>query len=178
MTAFLAGLSAWFASLFRTSGGQPKKKTIAGTVTAGVLAATAAFVGPWEGRELRAYQDVVGVWTICYGHTAGVQPGDTATAAECQDQFADDLGAYRKRLVACIPALPQQKEPVNVALISWAYNVGTGAACSSTLARKANAGDWRGACNELPRWNKAGGRVIRGLTRRRDAEQKLCLSGI
>lgn len=65
-----------------------------------------------------------------------------------------------------------------MALVSWSYNVGTGAACGSTLAKKANAGDWQGACNQLRRWDKAGGKPVKGLTNRRAAETKLCLNAL
>ena len=65
-----------------------------------------------------------------------------------------------------------------VSFVSWTYNVGVGAACRSTLVKKANAGDIEGACNELPRWNRAGGRVIKGLVNRRADEQRLCLEGV
>lgn len=167
-----AALAAIGAALAR------HRKTAATTGLAGVLAAAAAFVGPWEGLETRAYRDIVGVWTICYGHTEGVRPGDASTPEACASLLATDLAAYHARLAACIPGLPAQPEPVQVALVSWAYNVGTGAACASTLARLANAADWRGACDQLPRWNRAGGKVVNGLTRRRAAEQALCLSGV
>ena len=88
------------------------------------------------------------------------------------------LEVYHAGLARCVPALPQQPEGVQVALTSWTYNVGISAACGSTLARLANAGDWRGACNQLPRWNKAGGKEVRGLTNRRAAEQQLCLESL
>lgn len=174
MTQFLAALGAWFRSMFSTT---KRAATTAGT--AAVLAAAAAFVGPWEGERTEAYLDRIAsppVWTVCYGETRGVKPGDSYTSAECGEKLMAALGEYRDQLTRCVPALPQQSLGVQVALSSWTYNVGAGAACGSTLARLANAGDWRGACNQLPRWNKAGGKVVRGLTNRRAAEQKLCLS--
>lgn len=157
-----------------------KKQVAAGGVAA-VLASAAAFVGPWEGLRTDAYLDRIAspaVWTVCYGETRGVAPGDRFTPEECADKLAAALGEYRDKVSACVPALPFQPEGVQVALVSWAYNVGTGAACGSTLARLANAGDWRGACNQLPRWNKAGGREVRGLTNRRAAERNLCIQAI
>ena len=176
MTQFLAALGAWFRSMFST---RKRAATTAGT--AAVLAAAAAFVGPWEGERTEAYLDRIArppVWTVCYGETRGVKPGDRYTSAECGEKLMAALGEYRDQLTRCVPALPQQPQGVQVALTSWTYNVGAGAACGSTLARLANAGDWRGACNQLPRWNKAGGKVVRGLTNRRAAEQKLCLSDL
>ncbi|RNF32964.1 lysozyme [Paracoccus methylarcula] len=176
MIQFLTTLLAWLKSLVSTKG-----RAAATTGTAAILAAAAAFVGPWEGERTEAYLDRIAsppVWTVCYGETRGVKPGDRYSSAECSAMLMDALGEYRDRLVSCIPALQQQPEGVQVALVSWSYNVGIGAACGSTLARRANADRWRDACNELPRWNKAGGRVVQGLVNRRAAEQRLCLSAI
>lgn len=150
-------------------------KIAGGSLAAGALAMAIAFVGMWEGKELRAYQDIVGVWTICYGETRGVRPGDVATGAQCDAQLAKALDEYNAGLNGCLTATVPDK--VRVALVSWAYNVGVGAACSSTLVKLANVGDLVGACNQLPRWNRAGGREVKGLTNRRLAEQKLCLEG-
>lgn len=176
MPAFLSALWARIRALFDTP-----RKAAATAGTAAVVAATAVFVGPWEGERLEAYLDRIAsppVWTVCYGETKGVQPGDRYTAQQCLDMLAQSLAGYHAQLARCIPTLPQQPQGVQVALTSWTYNVGAGAACGSTLARRANAGDWVGACNQLPRWNKAGGVVVRGLTNRRLAEQKLCLESL
>ena len=167
---------AWLTSFVATY-----RKSAAATAAAGILAASAAFVGPWEGERLEAYLDRVAsppVWTVCFGETRGVQQGDRYTASECSTMLAAALADYRAALIGCIPSLPDQPQGVQVALTSWAYNVGAGAACGSTLARHANAGRWTDACNQLPRWNKAGGRVVQGLTNRRAAEQQLCLQSL
>ena len=92
--------------------------------------------------------------------------------------LAREVAAYEADLDACLKDPAGIPVKAKIAFVSWAYNVGTGAACRSTLVRKANAGDIAGACDELPRWNKAGGRVIRGLTNRRLSERKLCLEGL
>lgn len=148
---------------------------------AAILAAAVAFVGPWEGERTEAYLDRIAsppVWTVCYGETRGVQQGDRYTPQQCRDMLLEALAVYRDGLIQCIPALPQQPEGVQVALTSWTYNVGIGAACGSTLARHANAGRWREACDQLPRWNRAGGVEVRGLTDRRAAERALCLGAL
>lgn len=147
---------------------------IAGS-TALTLAAT-GLVAHWEGRSLRAYYDIVGVATICDGETKGVKIGDIATPEQCDEMLARNLRAYEAGLDACLTAaIPPRSK---IAILSWTYNVGVSAACGSTLVRKANAGDLVGACNELPRWNRAGGRVVLGLDNRRKAERELCLSGL
>jgi lysozyme len=150
---------------------------VAGSVGGGAIAAAVAFISPWEGMVPVAYLDRIAqppVWTVCYGETLGVQQGDSYTPDECASMLIERLPEYRDGLTACLPALPDQPEGVQVALISWTYNVGVGAACRSTLARRGNSGDWIGACNELPRWNRAGGVEVQGLTNRRAAEQTLC----
>lgn len=148
----------------------------AGGIAAAVLAGAAAFIAPWEGRELSAYRDIVGVWTICYGHTGGVKAGQVATEAQCRSMLAQDVETHWRALAQCMPTLPEAPVPVQAALTSWAFNLGP--RCDSTLVRKGNARDWRGACDELLKWNRAGGRVVRGLTLRREAERELCLSGL
>lgn len=145
-----------------------------GLIAGGGLALTTAvsFIGDWEGLRTSAYQDVVGVWTVCYGETKGVQPGDSYSAAECDQMLAREILHYEAALDRCLKVeLPLG---MKIALVSWTYNVGVGAACGSTLMRRANAGDLAGACDELRRWNRAGGRVWRGLTNRRLSEMEMC----
>lgn len=140
------------------------------------LALAASFIGGWEGLRTTSYRDIVGVWTVCYGETKGVTEGQTYTKDQCDDMLKLEIAYYEAELDKCLKvSVPIETK---IALVSWTYNVGPGAACSSTLVRKANAGDIEGACNELPRWNRAGGRIIGGLTNRRVAERELCLSGL
>lgn len=150
------------------------KSLIAGSVALTALATS--FIMPWEGRELRAYRDIVGVLTICDGDTHDVRPGQVATDAECDQRLARHLREFEAGLDRCLTAPVPGK--VKVAFLSWTYNVGVGAACSSTLVRLANAGDLKAACDQLPRWNRARGQVVRGLTNRRAAERQLCLEGV
>lgn len=160
----------------RDESGRVRPKVMAGAGVAAVVALAASIIAPWEGRELRAYQDIVGVWTICYGETRGVQAGDTATAAECQSMLAKGVADFEVGIRPCLPAaLPTE---TRAAFVSAAYNIGTGAFCGSSMSRRALAGDLRGACDALTLWNKAGGKVVRGLTNRRAAERELCLQGL
>lgn len=152
------------------------KRIIAAGSAAGAIALAAAIIAPWEGMETRAYRDIVGVWTICYGETRGVQPGDTATPAECRARLAVAVGEYEAGIRNCLPR--QLPDPTRAAFVSAAYNIGTGAFCRSSMSRRALAGDLRGACEALMMWNRAGGREVRGLTNRRAAERALCLSGL
>ena len=132
-------------------------------------------VGYFEGRQLVGYVDPVGIPTVCYGHTATAVVGQARSAAECEALLQQDLGIA---LVAVDRHLPDLPPATRAALGSFVYNVGAGAFQSSTLLRKAKAGDLVGACNELSRWVYAGGRVLPGLVRRREAERELCLEGL
>ena len=146
-----------------------------------LLICTTAVSG-FEGLRLIAYRDPVGIPTNCFGNTIGVKMGDRATPAECADLLRAQLIAFDAGLARCYPGLVQQPDRRRAALVSWAYNVGLGAACSSTLIRLAKAGEIAAACDQLPRWNKAtkaGVRVVLpGLTKRRAEERLLCREGL
>lgn len=121
-----------------------------------------------EGLRLQAYQDSVGVWTIGYGHTKGVRKGDVITQAQAEAfLIADIQDAVHdiQRLVKC-PITQGQFD----ALVDFDFNLGGANLASSTLLRKLNAGDYEGAGKEFQRWNRAGGKVLGGLTARREAE--------
>ncbi len=169
--------SSLWSAFRRDESGAVRKRTI-GVLAGGsvALASAISFIGQWEGLRTEAYRDVIGVWTVCYGETKGVRPGDRYSKAECDAMLAREIIAYEAALDRCL----NSEVPVGmkIALVSWTYNVGVGAACRSTLVRKANAGDLVGACNELPRWNKAGGRIVRGLTNRRMSERAMCLRAL
>ncbi|MER8967730.1 lysozyme [Mesorhizobium sp. M0808] len=145
----------------------------------GALAASViAMVSGFEGLRTYAYRDPVGIPTICFGETRGVKMGDHATPAECKDMLAVRLVEFETGMTRCLKnpaALPDQPY---AAFLSFTYNVGVGAFCSSTLARKVNAGDVRGGCMELLKWDKAAGIRLPGLTKRRLAENALCLRGL
>lgn len=141
---------------------------------------TLELIKSFEGLELKAYKDAVGVWTIGYGHTsmAGdpkVVPGMVITKQEAEALLLKDLVKYEngvKRWVK-VPLNPNQYG----ALVSFCYNVGEGNLSKSTLVKKVNAGDFAGAAKEFAKWNKAGGKELKGLTRRRTAEASLFLRG-
>lgn len=142
-------------------------------VGAGVIAAAVGLVAAWEGRSLVAYADPVGIPTICEGYTHGVRLGDVATPAQCDALTEQEV---RKALAVVDRSVPQAlPDGVRVALASFVYNVGQGAYGGSTLLRRLRAGDLKAACNELPRWVYAGGKKLRGLERRRQAERQICL---
>ena len=140
---------------------------------AGVIALATMVVKPWEGVSLTPYTDIVGVQTVCYGQT-GPAASKSYTLAECDEMLRSDLGKRLTALGKCIHQPLRENEMA--ALLSWSYNVGTAAACGSTLVRKVNAGAAPAEfCPELLKWNRAGGREVRGLTNRRKAEMALCM---
>ena len=126
-----------------------------------------------EGYREEGYQDIVGVWTIGFGTTKGVQPGQKLDPVKALQRALTDSQKFEGALKECVHVPLHQHE--YDAFISLAYNIGAGAFCRSTLVRKLNAGDYEGACAEILRWNKAGGKVVRGLVVRREAEHKKCL---
>jgi len=140
--------------------------------------ATLDLIKSFEGCRLKAYKDSVGVWTIGYGHTSAagglqVSSGLTITQAQADTLLEKDLIKYQSYVEAAI------KVPVNDnqygAMVSLCYNIGPGNFAKSTVVKKTNASDWKGAAAAFSMWNKAGGKVLAGLTRRRADEAKLYL---
>ena len=152
------------------------KSRLAIGATAGALSIATAVVSYYEGYRPTAYRDPVGIATICYGHTATARMGQTLSQAQCTELLQADLGhafsAVDRRAQVDLPP------PTRAALASFVYNVGEGAFARSTLLRKLNQGDVRGACHELSRWVYAGGRKLNGLVKRRATERELCLAGV
>lgn len=127
----------------------------------------------FEGLRLRAYQDSVGVWTIGYGTTSGVRPGQVITEAQAEALLKRDLDRF-EAAVEDLVTVPLNDDQFS-ALVSFTYNVGEGALASSTLLRLLNRRDYQGAADQFLRWNRAGGAELAGLTRRRRAERALFL---
>lgn len=151
------------------------------------LAAT-YLVSPWEGRELRAYPDPAtgGVpWTICDGDTFGVKPGLVETPAGCDARLSRRMMQFRKQLVGCITNFERAPLSWRAMMNSLSYNIGTGAACRSTAARLGMAGRYAESCKAATAFNRAAGRVMIGLVKRREngdatriGEFELCREGL
>lgn len=123
----------------------------------------------FEGLYLKAYRDVVNVLTIGYGHTgADVAEGQEITEAEAVAILRADLARFEAgvRQLVTVPLTQGQFD----ALVSFSFNCGLGNLRSSTMLKLVNASDFAGAAGQFERWNKAGGKVFPGLTRRRAAE--------
>ena len=125
----------------------------------------------FEGCKLTAYQDSVGVWTIGYGHTKGVYDGMTITQDQAEQMLLSELEEYEGYIedMVTVPLTQNQFD----ALVVWIYNLGPTNFRNSTLLKELNAGNYNAAGQEITRWNKAGGKVLAGLVKRREAEAEL-----
>ena len=132
----------------------------------------------FEGCQLKAYKCPAGVWTIGWGTTepingVAIHEGMTITQKQADELLLKNLKSYESGVNRLVKVKLNQNQ--FDALVSFTYNCGVGALQKSTLLEKLNKGDYIGASNEFPRWNKAGGKVLKGLVRRREAERKLFL---
>ena len=150
------------------AGFQQKQKTVS--------AAGINLICSFEGLKLKAYDDGVGVWTIGFGTTIypngiKVKKGDTCTEAQAKAYMAHDLKKFELAVNngVTVPINQNQFD----ALVSLAYNIGTNALKNSTLVKKLNAKDYKGASAQFVVWNKGGGKVMQGLMNRRAVERKL-----
>lgn len=155
------------------------RNRIAAAVGGGAIAIATVMMsgkGGLEGREHVPYRDVVGVLTVCDGHTGSdIVPDREYSDAECDALTRADLQRIARQVDPHIrvPATETQR----AAIYSFAYNVGASAAIKSTLLKRLNARDYAGACAELKRWVYAGGQKWRGLMNRRDVEYEVCTWG-
>ena len=150
---------------------------LAALLGAPAAAALMATIALWEGYEPTGYRDLVGVPTACWGYTADVEVGRTYDHAECEARLERQALAHVEPVLRCTPGLAGRPDQL-IAAGSLAYNIGPRAYCRSTVARRFNAGDLKGGCDAFLMWNKAGGRVVRGLANRRRHEREICLRGL
>jgi len=158
-----------------------------GRMDPAVILAVEKAIIPWEGLVLTSHWDPFAkIWDICYGETQGVGPGMRKTKAQCRDMLLrrvhDD---YYQPIMQCSPKLGAAPISVRASMISGSYNFGVGAWCRSTAKARIEAGQWRAACEAQTAFNRAGGRVVRGLVNRREmgdaqriGEAELCVSGL
>ena len=130
-----------------------------------------ALIKKFEGCELEAYQCSANVWTIGYGHTAGVNEGDVCTQEDADRMLAEDLEEFEGYVKEAVDVPLEQNE--FDALVAWTYNLGPGSLRSSTMLKKLNDSKFEEVPSEMRRWNKSGGEVLDGLVRRREAEALL-----
>ena len=127
-----------------------------------------ALIRHFEGCSLDAYLCPAGVWTVGYGHTGDVSEGDVIDQEKAEALLIEDLEEFEGYVSAlCERSLTQCQFD---ALVSWVFNLGPGNFKSSTLLRRLNDGDLGAVPNEMRRWTRAGGQVLEGLVKRREAE--------
>lgn len=154
----------------------PLKQRILAVSLAGAASMAGVLVTHFEGRSLVAYLDPVGIPTICEGVTRGVRLGQSKTPAQCDALLQQELTIAMTGVDRNVTR--PQPETRRAALASFVYNVGESQFKASTLLRKLNTGDTRGACAELSRWVYAQGQKLQGLVNRRAAERELCEVGL
>lgn len=147
---------------------------IVGASAAALLTGTIAM---WEGKENVGYLDIAKIPTACYGDTENVVVGKLYSDEECELRLYDQARRHVEPVLKCTPSLREQPYLL-AAAGSLAYNIGPTAYCTSTVDRRFDAGDEKGACDAILMWNRAGGRVVQGLVNRRQWERDLCLKGL
>ena len=125
----------------------------------------------FEGCRLEAYKCSAGVLTIGYGHTGGVKEDDTITQEEADKLLKADVFKFEKNVEDNVKVELNQSQ--FDALVAWTFNLGVGNLRSSTMLQKLNNEDYTSVPSEMKRWNKAGGKTLDGLIRRREAESLL-----
>lgn len=150
------------------------KGKLVALVGASCCAVLVPSVQSFEGRKLVPYRDIVGIWTDCDGNTKGVVPGRARTNQECDAILEQQLVAHAEPVLKCVPQL-KARPNAEAAAISLAYNIGADRFCRSTAAARFKAGNIKGGCDALLMYDRAGGRVVPGLLRRRQAERTICL---
>tara|TARA_R110000803_G_scaffold149167_1_gene214626 strand:+ start:2254 stop:2697 length:444 start_codon:yes stop_codon:yes gene_type:complete len=125
----------------------------------------------FEGCELNSYKCAAGVWTIGYGSTHGIEEGMSISKSRAEELLLEDISEFEDHVMNNV------KVPLNQnqfdAMVSWTFNLGGGNLKSSTLLKVLNGGDYEDVPNQIKRWNKANGKVLEGLIRRREAEALL-----
>jgi lysozyme len=145
---------------------------ITGTLLGTALALATPQIMQWEGKRNDPYRDIVGVLTVCHGETRA--PMRHYSDAECSAMLAARVEAdYARPILACVPGFAGHPRAF-AASISLSYNIGVAGFCRSSAANAFRAGNWAGGCDAFLGWNRAGGRVVPGLMRRRAAERRLC----
>ena len=130
----------------------------------------------FEGCRLSAYKCPAGIWTIGWGETLGVKEGDVWTQDQADARLRERVGQFMLAVLQKCPQLHAESPERLAACTSLAYNIGTGAFGVSSICRKTKRQDYAGAADSFLLWNKAGGRVLRGLVLRRQAERAVYLS--
>ena len=127
-----------------------------------------ALIKKFEGCRLKAYRCSANVLTIGYGHTGGVKEDDTISQPEADELLENDIAKFEEYVSDNV--IVELKQYQFDALVAWTFNLGVGNLRNSTMLKKLNEADYDSIPFEMRRWNKAGGKTLDGLIRRRKAE--------
>ena len=130
----------------------------------------------YEGCRLTSYKCPAGVWTVGFGWTEGVTPGMTITRAQAEELLTRGVVSYEKAVQDAIGDTKTTQNQFD-AMVSLCYNIGPANFRKSTVVRQHKLGDYAAAADAFLMWNKAGGKVLAGLVKRREAERSLYLGG-
>ena len=148
-----------------------KKKKYGETTNMKISQEGLALIKKFEGCELKAYHCAAGVPTIGYGSTHGVTMDIEITQEEADELLMDDVSKFEEAVTKAVKVPLEQNQ--YDALVSWTFNLGPSNLSSSTMLRVLNEGNYEEVPAQIKRWNKAGGKVLQGLIRRREAEALL-----
>lgn len=171
MEQFIKAIVSVLEALLGALGSRTTKKEVTPTQGAAEGVLDVSLIKEFEGLQLKAYKCPAGVWTIGYGHTKTAREGMKITERGAEELLRHDL-VWVEEAINKNVRVPLNQNQYD-ALASWVYNLGGTNLRTSTLLKKLNAKDYYGAGQEMLRWNKAGGKVLKGLTRRREAEVAL-----
>ena len=135
-----------------------------------------SLIKEFEGCKLKAYQCPAGIWTIGYGYTHGVKKGDVWTQKQADEKLLSEALSAIDMAIKSSPGLKDETIQRQAAIADFIYNLGIGNYKISTLKLRVDQGLWQSAETECKRWNKANGKILAGLTARREKEAKLLLS--
>jgi len=130
-----------------------------------------ALIKKFEGCRLKAYRCSANVLTIGYGHTGGVKEGDIISQPEADELLENDIAKFEKYVDDNV--IVELNQSQFDSLVAWTFNLGVGNLRSSTMLKKLNETDYGSVPSEMKRWNKAAGKTLNGLIRRRLAESLL-----
>ena len=130
-----------------------------------------ALIKKFEGCKLESYKCAAGVWTIGYGSTKGIKEGMSISQEEADNLLLEDVAVFEDNVLDAV-TMPLSQHQFD-ALVSWTFNIGGANLKASTMLKKLNAGEYEEVPAQMKRWNKAGGKVLQGLIRRREAEALL-----
>lgn len=133
-------------------------------------------IAEFEGLRLQAYQDSVGVWTIGYGHTQGVVPGQIITVAKANQLLDQDIQTHASGIFKYVQVQLNQNQ--FDALVSFHFNLGANILQGSELLTCINARNWQAAANQMLKYVYAGNEILQGLVNRRNAEVSLFLKDV